>query len=97
MIKVNGYRIEIPDVEANFRKLPYIKDLVIFEKKEKEYKNYLVAVISLIEEKKEIQIRSDLEKYLFPYMIPRKICILKNLPKNSNGKLDRSAIVKNFK
>ena len=97
MIKVNGYRIEISDVEANFRKLSYIKDLVIFEKREKEYKNYLVAVISLIEEKKEIQIRSDLEKYLSPYMIPRKICILKNLPKNSNGKLDRSGIVKNFK
>jgi acyl-coenzyme A synthetase/AMP-(fatty) acid ligase len=97
MIKVNGYRIEIPDVEANFRKLSYIKDLVIFEKKEKEYKNYLVAVISLIEKKKEIQIRNDLEKYLSPYMIPRKICILKNLPKNSNGKLDRSGIVKNFK
>jgi acyl-coenzyme A synthetase/AMP-(fatty) acid ligase len=97
MIKVNGYRIEIPDVEANFRKLSYIKDLVIFEKKEKEYKNYLVAVISLIKEKKEIQIRKDLERYLSPYMIPRKICVLKNLPKNSNGKLDRSGIVKNCK
>jgi acyl-coenzyme A synthetase/AMP-(fatty) acid ligase len=97
MIKVNGYRIEIPDVEANFRKLSYIKDLVIFERKEKEYKNYLVAIISLIEEKKEIQIRSDLEKYLSPYMIPRKIFIMKNLPKNSNGKLDRSGIVRNYK
>ena len=97
MIKINGYRIEIPDVEANFRKLSYIKDLVIFEKKEKEYKNYLVGIISLIEEKKEIEIRSDLEKYLPPYMIPRKIFIVENLPKNSNGKLDRSGIVKNYK
>lgn len=97
MIKINGYRIEIPDVEANFRKLSYIKDLVIFEKKEKEYQNYLVAVISLIDKKKEIEIRNDLEKYLSPYMIPRKICILKNLPKNSNGKLDRSGIAKNYK
>jgi acyl-coenzyme A synthetase/AMP-(fatty) acid ligase len=97
MIKINGYRIEIPDVEANFRKLSYVKDLIIFEKKEKEYKNHLVAIISLIEKKEEIQIRNDLKKYLSPYMIPRKICILKNLPKNSNGKLDRSGIVKNYK
>ena len=33
MVKINGYRIEIPDVEANFKKLRYIKDVVVFEKK----------------------------------------------------------------
>ena len=96
MVKINGYRVEIPDVEANFRKLNYIKDVVIFEKKEKEYKNYLVAVVSLTQEKKEAKIRGDLEKYLSSYMIPRKIHILNNLPKNSNGKLDRAFIVRNY-
>lgn len=97
MVKIHGYRIEIPDVEANFRKLNYIKEVVVFEKKNKEYKNYLIAVISLTEEKKETKIRSDLEKYLSLYMIPRKIIILKDLPKNSNGKLDRSFIMKSYK
>ena len=33
MVKISGYRIEVPDVEANFRKLNYIKDVIIFEKK----------------------------------------------------------------
>ena len=33
MVKISGYRIEIPDVEANLRKLNYIKDVIIFEKK----------------------------------------------------------------
>ena len=97
MVKISGYRIEVPDVEANFRKLSYIKDVVVFEKKKKNYNNYLVAVLSTISTtKKEIQIRKDLSKYLSRYMIPRKIHILQNLAKNSNGKLDRSGISKKF-
>ena len=96
MIKINGYRIEIPDVEANFRKLEYIKDVVVFEKKRKNYKNYLIAVVSLLKNKNENQIRIDLQKFLSLYMVPRKIFIINSLTKNSNGKLDRSGIIKKF-
>jgi len=96
MVKINGYRIEIPDVEANFKKLSYVKDVVVFEKKNKEYNNYLVAVISLTKKKEETEIRRNLEDYLSLYMIPRKINIIKNLPKNSNGKIDRAGIEKKF-
>ena len=96
MVKINGYRIEIPDVEANFKKLSYIKDVVVFEKKNKDYKNYLVAAISLTKIKKETEIRKNLEDYLSLYMIPREIKILKNLPKNSNGKIDRASIKRKF-
>tara|TARA_B100001057_G_scaffold499882_1_gene612312 strand:+ start:2225 stop:3703 length:1479 start_codon:yes stop_codon:yes gene_type:complete len=97
MVKISGYRIEVPDVEANFRKLSYIKDVIVFEKKRKNYNNYLVAVLSTISIlKKELQIRKDLTKYLSRYMIPRKIHIVKNLQKNSNGKLDRSGISKRY-
>jgi len=95
MVKINGYRIEISDVEANFKKLNYIKDVVVFEKKNREYNNYLVAVISLTKKRQEIEIRKNLENYLSQYMIPRKINIVKNLPKNSNGKIDRAGILKN--
>ena len=41
-------------------------------------------------------IRNDLMKYLSLYMIPKKIHILKKLPKNSNGKLDRLEIKKKY-
>lgn len=97
MVKISGYRIEIPDVEANFRKLDYINDVVIFEKKGNNYKNYLVATLSTNLKKNEFQIRKDLLKYLAPYMIPRKINIFDSLPKNSNGKLDRALIKRNSK
>ena len=42
------------------------------------------------------QFDNDLMKYLNLYMIPKKIHILKKLPKNSNGKLDRAGIIKKF-
>ena len=96
MVKINGFRIEIPDVEANFKKLSYVKDVVVFERKNDEYKNYLVAVISLTKKKEEVEIRNNLGNYLSYYMIPRKINIIKNLPKNSNGKIDRAGISKIF-
>lgn len=96
MLKISGFRIEISDVEANFRKLNYIKDVIIFEKKKGNYNNYLAAVVSLNFKKNEIQIRKDLLKYLSMYMIPRKIYILNSLPKNTNGKIDRAGIIKKF-
>ena len=96
MVKINGYRIEIPDVEANFRKLEYIKDAIVFEKKSKDYKNYLIAIISLVKPKSDNQIRKDLQSFLSLYMIPRKIYILNSLPKNSNGKLDRAGMIKKY-
>lgn len=93
MVKINGYRIEIPDIEANFRKLSLVKEVVVFMVKEKNYNNYLVAVISLIKKITEIELKKKLEKYLSNYMIPRKIIFLNNLPKNSNGKIDRLKII----
>ena len=68
--------------------------LLFSKKKTNNYKNYLVAAISTNLKKNELQIRKDLLDYLPSYMIPRKINILSSLPKNSNGKLDRTKIKK---
>lgn len=97
MIKISGYRIEIADVEANFRKLNYIQDVVIFEKKSKKlYRNSLTACVSMTTKKSTEKLKKDLKKYLSDYMIPKEIFILSKLPKNSNGKLDRAGIKKKF-
>lgn len=42
-------------------------------------------------------LKKKLEKYLSNYMIPRKIIFLNNLPKNSNGKIDRLKIINKFR
>lgn len=89
MIKIRGYRIEIPHVEAMILKLDEIDQAIVFEKKEANYNNYLVAVIKLNRAISEIKIREKMSKELPNYMVPKKIVILKSIPTNSNGKINR--------
>ena len=42
---------------------------------------------------KEENLRNEFLKLLPQYMIPKKIIIIKSLPINSNGKIDRKRII----
>lgn len=42
------------------------------------------------------EIKKLAEEELPNYMIPSKIILVKNIPLNSNGKLDRKKIIKNY-
>ena len=94
MVKIGGHRIEIPEIEANFYKLKYIKQCVVFLNNFRNYNNYLTACVSGYEKinLSENYIRNDLGKFLPYYMIPKVIKIIRELPLNSNGKLDRKKI-----
>ncbi len=92
MVKLRGYRIDLSDIERNLRKLKYINNAIVFEKKKKNYENYIFTVLELNKVIKENKIRKDLGKYLPVYMIPKKIFILKKFPTNVNGKIDRKKI-----
>jgi D-alanine--poly(phosphoribitol) ligase subunit 1 len=96
MIKLRGYRVELPEIEANVRKIPYVKQCVVFHVKKNSYNNYLVAVISIIGKLDEITVRKDLSDFLPNYMIPKKIILKSRLPINLNGKIDRKKISKTF-
>ena len=45
MVKINGYRIQIEDIEFEVRKIKMIKNVVVFEKKLSNNRNYLVMVV----------------------------------------------------
>ena len=89
MIKIRGYRIEISHVEAMILKLDEIEQAIVFEKKEANYNNHLLAVIKLNRIISEVKIREKMSKELPDYMVPKKIIILKSIPINSNGKINR--------
>ena len=92
MVKISGYRVEISEVEANFYKLKFIRQCVVYLKKKDSYNFILCAAVSLSKKDKrnnETLIRYQLKKYLPPYMIPKRIDIYKSLPLNINGKIDR--------
>lgn len=97
-IKLNGYRIEIEDIENNLVKVGNISRAVVIPVMNEEKVDYL-AVFVLATNKvegsklKEItRIKSELAKLIPSYMVPRKIVICDSLPTNTNGKVDRKAL-----
>lgn len=93
MIKLRGFRIELPEIEANIRKIPYVKQCVVLHiQKKSEYSNYIAAMVSVDNNVDEVTFRNDLSNYLPKYMIPRQLTLVKKLPLNLNGKIDRKKI-----
>ncbi len=97
-IKLNGFRIELEDIENNMVKIDNVSRAVVIPVMKEEKVDYLAAFILLthpIEGPKlrEItRIKNELGKFVPSYMIPRKIVLCDNLPTNTNGKVDRKLL-----
>jgi len=97
LVKIRGYRIEIPFVEAKLRAVKLIDQCVVLQKKTRNYNNYLLAVVKPVSKKtSEINLKNAALKELPNYMIPAKFILTKNIPLNSNGKIDRKKIIKKY-
>ncbi|AVQ40690.1 D-alanine--poly(phosphoribitol) ligase subunit 1 [Clostridium botulinum] len=98
-VKVNGFRIELEDIENNLRKIELIKSAVVIPVMKERKIQYLAGVVTLarqVEEKdfKTIMcIKNELKKFLPDYMIPRKIVIKKEIPITPNGKVNRKLLM----
>ncbi|WP_234123527.1 D-alanine--poly(phosphoribitol) ligase subunit DltA [Clostridium hydrogenum] len=102
-IKLNGFRIELEDIENNLRKLDYVSNAVALPVKHEEKISYIAAFVKLsksIDEKEfkiAMKIKNDLSKFLPSYMIPRKVKLLNKFPINTNGKIDRKLLQEDLK
>ena len=94
-VKVNGYRIELGDLEANLRALPEIADAVVLPVEKHGRIDALAAVVVLAVEKTgsdfafTAQLKTRLGERLPAYMIPRKFLYVDAFPMTANGKADR--------
>jgi D-alanine--poly(phosphoribitol) ligase subunit 1 len=94
-VKVNGYRIELGDLEANLRTLPEIADAVVLPVEKQGRIDALAAVVVLAVEKSgsdfafTAQLKTRLGERLPAYMIPRKFLYVDAFPMTANGKADR--------
>lgn len=94
-IKLNGYRIEIGDIEAHLHALPNVQDGVVLLALKNERPDYLAAFVILKNkpEQTDFEIMRDMKKQLgerLPdYMMPRKFIFLSEFPTTPNGKVDR--------
>lgn len=97
-VKLNGYRIELSDIECNLQRLDYIRDCCVVPKVSNGQIEFLCAfvVLSNLQEKNLkiiVQIKQDLAKKIPIYMVPKKIVFLDKLPLNVNGKIDRKKLL----
>lgn len=89
-VKIRGFRLELVEVEQALRGLPGVQQAAVLLDGER-----LLAFI--VEEEGQSRaanlMRDDLAQQLPDYMLPAGIFALKALPLNSNGKLDRQALL----
>jgi len=89
-IKHMGYRIELEEIENVINSIDNVAQCgVIYHRKVNSNYGKIVAFIQVENSLTLEYIKSILTQKLPPYMLPNKIIILDELPKNQNGKIDR--------
>ncbi|MCC7119532.1 MAG: D-alanine--poly(phosphoribitol) ligase subunit DltA [Anaerolineales bacterium] len=97
-IKLNGYRIEIGDIEANLHALPNVRDAVVLLTLKNERADYLTAFVILKDPGAQTDfelmraMKKQLGERLPEYMLPRKFIFLSGFPTTPNGKVDRKKL-----
>lgn len=93
-IKHMGYRIELQDIEASVNSLRDIDICCCLYSKEKDR---IVLFATLNDESKSVgDILNECKTVLPAYMMPGKVVLLKNMPLNANGKIDRVKLKENM-
>lgn len=96
-IKLNGYRIEIGDIENNLKKLEHISNAVVIPKyiddKVKSLIGFITVDNNIRGDRQDIKnIKSMLKELIPEYMVPKKIIVIDSMPMNTNGKIDRNEL-----
>jgi amino acid adenylation domain-containing protein len=93
-IKINGFRIEVQEIESAIRRLPGVADVavagIVGATSQKRLYAFFVPEPNLHVTLSELV--SHLSRYLPKYMIPEKFWSLESLPSTPNGKRDRQAL-----
>jgi len=94
MIKTSGYRVSPTEIEESLLQLNDISEAVAMGIPHPELGQAIVVVITCPNENndKEKSILVELKKKLPAYMVPQKILIRNDLPRNANGKYDRKQL-----
>jgi D-alanine--poly(phosphoribitol) ligase subunit 1 len=94
-VKVNGFRIELGDLESNLRALEGIADAAVLPVEKGGKIDSLAAFIVETERssgsdfERAARLKSRLGERLPAYMVPRKMIFLESFPMTPNGKTDR--------
>ncbi|MFD3640224.1 non-ribosomal peptide synthetase [Streptomyces griseus] len=90
-LKVRGYRVELGEIEAAFRRSPQVRDAVVVTGDTGDARRvhaYLVPGAG----QENADWYAVLREHLPLYMLPDRLVLLPALPLTPNGKLDRAAL-----
>ena len=93
MVKINGQRVETGEIEVQMSSAPGVENAVVKAFEDGNGQKYLCGYYVSEARTTPEQIRAFLKSSLPDYMVPRFFKRLESLPKNANGKLDRSALL----
>ncbi|MCB5909703.1 non-ribosomal peptide synthetase [Streptomyces pinistramenti] len=94
-VKINGYRVELGEVEAAVQRLPGVRAAAVVAAGERGAARRLVAFVVAEPDSppESAALRTGLGAVLPPYMIPAEFHRLDRIPLTGNGKVDRSALL----
>lgn len=92
-IKINGFRIELNEIEAQLNAHPFVEQGIVLIKHQ-EHHRYLAAYLLLKEQKpmNDLNIVHHLKHTLPQYMIPHFFYQVDHIPMTTNGKVDRKQL-----
>lgn len=94
-VKINGYRIELAEVEARIRELEGINDAAVIYDQSRDSPLFIAFYHgSRVESTNEI--KDLLKKNLPCYMIPNEIAKVESFPLTAGGKLDKRKLIEDF-
>ena len=99
-IKLNGYRIELEEIEFQLRHIDKIREAIVVPVYNKDKVSKIIGVITLTQDTPQNidinvlshEIKEQLKQYVPVYMIPSKFKVIDQMPMTVNGKVDRKQI-----
>jgi amino acid adenylation domain-containing protein len=85
MVKIRGFRIELAEVEAALMQHPGTREAIAFAVEQR----LVAAILPSDPDLSVLAIKRHCADRLPPYMIPSDVRLLAEMPRTSNGKIDR--------
>ncbi len=90
-VKINGFRIELEEIETALHSYPDITNCIVIVKKDISH-TFVIAYYLSKNNIPELTLRNYLKTKLPEYMIPHYLVRLENFPYTLNGKIDRKQL-----
>jgi amino acid adenylation domain-containing protein len=93
-VKIRGFRIELGEIEIALKQHSLLTETVVVAREDSPGNHRLVAYVVPSEAAvpTTAELRSFLQEKLPEYMVPSAFVVLKTLPLNASGKLDRQVL-----